>query len=327
VKLASLKEGGRDGALVVVDRALARCVRAAPVAATLQQALESWAETAPRLAGIARALEAGERGDAQAFDPRACAAPLPRGYLFADGSAYVHHMALLRKARGADMPESFWTEPLMYQGLSDGFLGPCDDIALEDESWGLDFEGELAVILDDVPQAVTAEAAGAHIRLVMLVNDVSLRALIPGELRKGFGFFHSKPASGFSPVAVTPDELGPAWDGARLRLPLRCRVNGVEIGRPNAGRDMTFDFPRLIAHAARTRKLSAGSIIGSGTVSNTDPSVGSACLAEVRAIEALDGGAPRTPFLKFGDLVQIEMEDENSISIFGKIEQKVISYP
>ncbi len=327
MKLASFKDGGRDGALVVVDRAMTRCVPAAPAAATLQQALESWAETAPKLAEIARALEAGERGDAQAFDTRACAAPLPRCHLFADGSAYVHHMELVRKARGAVMPESFWSEPLMYQGLSDGFLGPHDDIAVEDESWDIDFEGELAAIVDDVPQAVTAEDARGHIKLIVLLNDVSLRALIPGELAKGFGFFHAKPASGFSPVAVTPDELGPAWDGGRLHLPLLTCVNGEEIGRPNAGRDMTFDFPRLIAHAARTRRLSAGSIIGSGTVSNRDRAVGSACLAEARAIETLDHGAPRTPFLRYGDLVQIEMVDENAISIFGQIEQKVVRYP
>jgi len=323
VKLATLKEGGRDGTLVVVDRALARCVPAAPVAATLQQALEAWPETAPKLAEIADALEAGQIADIRPFDTHACAAPLPRSYQFADGSAYVHHMELMRKARGADMPESFWTEPLMYQGLSDGFLGPHDDIAVEDETWGIDFEGELAVVVDDVPCSTTAEAARAHIKLIMLLNDVSLRGLIPSELGKGFGFFHAKPASSFSPVAVTPDELGPAWDGGRLHLPLYCRVNGELIGRPNAGRDMTFDFPRLIAHAARTRRLSAGSIIGSGTVSNTDRDVGSACLAEVRMIETLDHGAPRTPFLSFGDLVHIEMEDKNAVSIFGKIEQKI----
>jgi len=327
VKLATLKEGGRDGILVVADRALARCVRAAPVAATLLGALETWDRTAPKLADIARALEAGERDDARPFDPTACAAPLPRSFLFADGSAYVHHMELVRKARGAGMPESFWTEPLMYQGLSDGFLGPCDDIEVEDESWGIDFEGELAAIVDDVPKAISAEAAGAHVKLIMLLNDVSLRALIPGELGKGFGFFHSKPASSCSPAAVTPGELGSAWDGGRLHLPLRATVNGETIGRPNAGRDMTFDFGQLIAHAARTRRLSAGSIIGSGTVSNIGRDAGSACLAEVRSIETLDHGAPRTPFLKFGDVVEIEMEDENSLSIFGKIEQKVVPNP
>ncbi len=324
MKLASLKEGGRDGALVVVDRALARCVEAAPVAATLQAALETWPEAAPKLAEIADALEAGKVAAARPFDAGACAAPLPRSYQFADGSAYVHHMELVRKARGADMPESFWSDPLMYQGLSDSFLGPRDDIAVEDESWGIDFEGEIAVILDDVPMATPAEAAGAHIKLVMLLNDVSLRGLIPSELGKGFGFFHSKPASSFSPVAVTPDELGSAWDGGRLHLPLVCRINGDLIGRPNAGRDMTFDFPQLIAHAARTRRLSAGTIIGSGTVSNTDRTVGSACLAEVRSIETLDHGAPRTPFLSFGDVVNIEMEDDSGATMFGAIEQKVV---
>ncbi len=327
MKLASLKDGGRDGALVVVDRALARCVSAAPVAATLQEALETWDETAPKLADIARTLEAGERGDAMLFDAQACAAPLPRSHLFADGSAYVHHMKLLRQARGAGMPDSFWTEPLMYQGLSGGFLGPRDGIALQDETWGLDLEGELAVVLDDVPQGIAAEAAGAHIKLVMLLNDISLRALIPDEMRKGFGFFHSKPASSFAPVAVTPGGLGAAWDGGRLHLPLHCGVNGETIGRPKAGEGMVFDFGRLIAHAARTRSLPAGSIIGSGTVSNDDPDVGSACLAEVRAIETLDHGEARTPYLRYGDVVRIEVLDENGMTVFGRIEQKIIRFP
>ena len=324
MKLASLKEGGRDGTLVVVDRALTRCVRAGARAPSLQAALESWDETGPRLAALARDLEAGACRDAEPFDPAACAAPLPRAYQFADGSAYVHHMELVRKARGAEMPESFWSDPLMYQGLSDGFLGPRDDIAAEDESWDIDFEGEIAVVVDEVPKAVTPEAAGGHIKLLMLLNDVSLRGLIPGELAKGFGFFHSKPASSFSPVAVTPDELSPAWDGARLHRPLSCHVNGALIGAPHAGRDMTFDFPQLIAHAARTRRLAAGTIVGSGTVSNTDAAAGSACLAEVRMIETLEAGAPRTPFLRFGDTVRIEMVDAAGASIFGAIEQTVV---
>ncbi len=327
MKLASLKEGGRDGTLIVVDRALSRFVRAAPVVASLREALESWDRIGPKLAEIAAALEAGERRDTAVFEPAACAAPLPRSYQFADGSAYVHHMELVRKARGADMPESFWTDPLMYQGLSDGFLGPCDDIEVETESWDIDFEGELAVVVDDVPQAISAEAAGAHIKLVMLLNDVSLRGLIPAELSKGFGFFHSKPTSAFSPVAVTPDELGTAWDGARLHLPLTCRINGTLIGNPNAGQDMTFDFPQLIAHAARTRRLSAGTIVGSGTVSNTGRTAGSACLAEVRMIETLDHGAPRTPFLSFGDKVHLEMCDAAGASVFGAIEQTVVPCP
>ena len=324
MKLASLKEGGRDGTLIAVDRALRRFVRAAPIARSLQAALESWDETAPRLAALARALEAGECPDAEPFEPAACAAPLPRAYQFADGSAYVNHMELVRRARGADMPERFWHEPLIYQGLSDGFLGPRDDIAVEDETWGIDFEGEIAVVVDEVPMGLAPEAAGAHIKLVMLLNDVSLRGLIPGELAKGFGFFQSKPASGFSPVAVTPEGLGPAWDGARLHLPLSCRVNGALVGQPHAGRDMTFDFPRLIAHAARTRRLSAGTVIGSGTVSNTERAAGSACLAEVRTIETLEEGAPRTPFLRFGDRVRIDMLDAAGASVFGAIEQKVV---
>lgn len=323
MKLASLKDGGRDGTLIVVDRALTRFVRAAPVAKTLQAALDTWSEAAPRLAALAYDLEAGRCDGAAPFDPAACAAPLPRAYQFADGSAYVHHIELVRRARGAEMPESFWSEPLMYQGLSDSFLGPCEDIAVEDDSWGIDFEAELAVVVDDVPKATPAEAAGGHVKLVMLLNDVSLRGLVTGELAKGFGFFHAKPASSFSPVAVTPDELGPAWDGTRLRLPLFCRVNDTLIGQPNAGSDMTFDFPRLIAHAARTRRLSAGTIVGSGTVSNLDRAAGSACLAEVRMIETLDDGAPRTPFLRFGDTVRIDMVDADGLSIFGAIEQKV----
>ena len=324
MKLATLKEGGRDGTLVVVDRDMTRCVGAAPAAATLQAALESWDETVPRLAEISRDLEAGRCRDAAAFDPANCAAPLPRAYQFADGSAYVHHMELVRKARGAKMPDSFWTDPLMYQGLSDSYLGPRDGIAVADEGWGIDFEGELAVVVGDVPKATPAEEAGQYIRLAMLLNDVSLRGLIPGELGKGFGFFHSKPASSFSPVAVTPDALGPAWDGARLHLPLECQVNGETIGRPNAGRDMTFDFPQLIAHAARTRRLTAGTIVGSGTVSNDDPEAGSACLAEVRMIETLEQGAPRTSFLHFGDKVRIDMKDAAGASVFGAIEQTVV---
>ena len=327
MKLASLKAGGRDGILVVVDRALRRCVAAGEVAPTLQAALDRWAEAAPRLRDLAAALEAGNRPDAMAFDPLACAAPLPRAYQFADASAYVTHVELVRKARGAEMPESFWTDPLIYQGLSDGFLGPRDDIAVRDESWDIDFEAEVAVILDDVPMGLAPAAAGGHIALLALLNDVSLRALAPGELAKGFGFFQSKPASALSPVAVTPDELGSAWDGGKVHLPLVSHVNEHLVGRPNAGIDMTFDFPRLIAHAARTRRLGAGTVLGSGTVSNANRRAGSSCLAEARMIEAMADDAPRTPFLRFGDRVRIEMCDRDGASIFGAIDQRVIRAP
>lgn len=324
MKLASLKDGGRDGTLVVVDSALKNCVRVPDIAGTLQAAIEEWELAAPALDQVAQALEAGNAARAEPFDPAACASPLPRAYQFADGSAYVTHVELVRKARGAEMPPSFWTDPLMYQGLSDSFLGPCEDIPLADEDWGLDFEAEVAVITDDVPMGVSREAAGRHIKLVTLVNDLSLRNLIPGEQAKGFGFFHGKPASAFSPVAVTPDALGDAWDGAKLSLPLLSRVNGKTIGRPNAGVDMIFDFPALIAHASKTRRLSAGTIIGSGTVANRDRAAGSSCLAEVRVIETLETGAARTPFLRFGDRVRIEMQDAAGRSIFGAIDQRVV---
>lgn len=325
MKLATLKRGGRDGTLVLVDRALESFVPAGDIAPTLQSALDRWDQVAPRLQEMAERLEAGEVETA-AFDPVDCAAPLPRAYQFADGSAYVVHVELVRKARGAEMPPSFWTDPLMYQGSSDGFLGPRDDIAVADEAWGIDFEAEVAVILDDVPMGVTPADASDHIKLVTLLNDVSLRTLIPNELAKGFGFFHSKPASAFAPVAVTPDELGSAWDGARLALPMISQVNDREVGRPNAGVDLTFDFPALIAHAAKTRALAAGTIVGSGTVANRDPAVGSSCLAELRMRETLDKGAPETPFLKFGDRVRIEMRGAQGCSIFGEIDQQVVRY-
>ena len=324
MKLASLKAGGRDGTLVVVDRALTRCLPVPEVAPHLQAALENWDKCTPALAAAASVLDAGGTAAARPFDPTECASPLPRAYQFLDGSAYVTHVELVRKARGAELPESFWRDPLMYQGLSDGFLGPRDDIAVADTDWGIDFEAEVAVVLDDVPLGVTPARAGAHIKLVMLVNDVSLRGLVPAELAKGFGFLHSKPASAFAPLAVTPEELGDAWDGGKLHLPLISRLNGREIGRPNAGVDMTFDFPTLIAHAAKTRALAAGTIIGSGTVSNKDRTSGSSCLAEVRMIETIEDGAPKTPFLKFGDTVQIEMLDAAGATIFGAIEQEVV---
>jgi fumarylacetoacetate (FAA) hydrolase len=326
MKLASLRDG-RDGVLVVVDKTLSRCVRVPEIAGQMQMALEKWPQAAPALTRIAKALESGERSDAEPFDADACAAPLPRAYQFADGSAYVTHVELVRKARGAEMPESFWTDPLMYQGLSDHFLGPREPILTADEAWGIDFEAEVAVIVDDVPMGISAARAGGHIKLVTLLNDVSLRGLIPAELGKGFGFFHSKPTSALAPVAVTPDELGDAWDGGKVHLPLVSHLNGRLIGRPNAGVDMTFDFPRLIAHAAKTRRLGAGTIVGSGTVSNTDRSAGSSCLAEVRMLETLAKGAPETPFLRFGDRVRIEMLDAKGASIFGAIEQEVVRAP
>jgi len=324
MKLASLRNGGRDGALVVVDKTLAHCVRVPETTGHMQAALEKWERVAPTLDRVARSLDAGERQDAEPFDHTACAAPLPRAYQFADGSAYVTHVELVRKARGAEMPESFWTDPLMYQGLSDHFLGPREAIAAADEAWGIDFEAEIAVIVDDVPMGTTAAQASGHIKLVTLLNDVSLRGLVPAELGKGFGFFHSKPASALAPVAVTPDELGDAWDGGKVCLPLISHLNGRLIGKPDAGVDMTFDFRQLIAHAAKTRRLGAGTIIGSGTVSNADRSAGSSCLAEVRMLETLGAGAPTTPFLRFGDRVRIEMLDAHGCSIFGAIEQEVV---
>lgn len=319
MKLASLK-GGRDGRLIVVSRDLTRAVEAAAIAPTLQAALDDWDAAAPKLAALSDALNRGEAADAFAFDPKACAAPLPRAYQWADGSAYVAHVELVRKARGAEMPASFWTDPLMYQGGSDGFLGPCDDIIAADEAWGIDLEGEVAVITGDVPYGGGGEN---DIRLVMLCNDVSLRNLIPAELAKGFGFFQSKPASSFSPVAVTPDELDGAWRDGRLHRCLLIEVNGERFGAPDAGTDMVFNFSQLIAHAARTRSLGAGTIIGSGTVSNRDRAAGSACIAERRMLEQIETGNAHTPYLKFGDHVRIEMTDDHGRSIFGAIDQHV----
>jgi fumarylacetoacetate (FAA) hydrolase len=325
MKLASLKQG-RDGKLILVARDLARGVAVSDIAPTLQAALDSWAETAPRLQQRAAALESCEAAGSFPFDPALCAAPLPRAYQWADASAYVVHVELVRKARGADMPESFWTDPLIYQGGSDNFLGAADPIALADPSWGIDFEAEIAIVTGDVPMGVSAEVARNHIKLVMLANDVSLRNLIPAELAKGFGFFQGKPSTSFSPVAVTPDELGSAWNGGSIDLPLITTLNGSLFGRPNAREGMVFDFPQLIAHAAKTRPLGAGTIIGSGTVANKDRSVGSSCIAERRAIETIEHGAPRTPYLDFGDRVRIEMLDAQGRSIFGAIDQTVERY-
>src|SRR5579871_6018856 len=322
MKLASLK-GGRDGSLVVVSRDLKRLIAVPAIATTLQAALDNWQDTAPQLQRVYDELN---RQGGEALDTARLHSPLPRAFQWADGSAYVTHVELVRKARGAEMPPSFWTDPLMYQGGSDSFVGPADPILAADEAWGIDFEGEVAVITDDVPMGTDASHAGRHIKLLMLVNDVSLRNLIPAELAKNFGFFQSKPASAFSPVAVTPDELGEAWSDGKVHLPLLVHLNGRWFGAPNAGEDMTFSFPQLIAHAARTRVLGAGSVIGSGTVSNKDASRGSCCIAERRTLEQLDSGSPKTPFMKFGDRVRIEMFDAKSVSLFGAIDQKVQPY-
>ncbi len=333
MKLGSLKAGGRDGTLVVIRRDLKKMVEAAEIAPTLQAALDNWAECEARLRQLSDAVNTGTAEGLVDYDPAVMASPLPRAYQWADGSAYVNHVELVRKARNAPMPESFWTDPLMYQGGSDSFLGPNDPIIMGDEAWGIDFEGEIAVATDDVAMGADREAAAESIRLIMLVNDVSLRGLIPGELSKGFGFFHAKPSSAFSPVAVTPDELGTAWDGAKLHLPLLSWLNDAPFGKPDAGQDMTFDFPTLISHAAKTRPLGAGTIIGSGTVSNKqdtehgsaikDGGVGYSCLAELRMIETISTGAPKTEFMKFGDRVRIEMHDAAGQSIFGAIDQMV----
>ena len=326
MKLASLKRGGRDGTLVVVSRDLKRCVAVPEIATTLQSALDRWPRTESALREIAARLQEGGVANAGPFDPTLASAPLPRAYQWLDGSAYLYHAELVRRARKAEMPASLYSDPLMYQGASDSFIGPTDDILAGDEAWGIDFESEVAVVLDDVPMGVSAAQAAARIKLVLLVNDVSLRNLIPPELAKGFGFLHGKPATAFSPVAVTPDELGGAWDGRTVHLPLRSHVNGSLFGEPNAGRDMNFDFPALIAHAAKTRELETGTILGSGTVSNRAPGVGSSCIAERRMIETIETGAPVTPFLKFGDRVRIEMLDDQGRSIFGAIDQRVVRY-
>ena len=326
MKLASLKEGGRDGTLIVVDRALKHGVRAGGIAPTLQKAIEDWTTIAPKLRDLADMLRDGKAPGAFELDPASLAAPLPRAYQWADGSAYVVHVELVRKARGVEMPPSFWTDPLMYQGGSDSFVGCRDEIELADEAWGIDFEGEIGVITDDVPMGISAEAARKHIMLVTILNDVSLRNVIVTELAKGFGFFHGKPATAFAPVAVTPDELGDAWDGARLGLPLISTFNGKEFGHPNAATDLTFDFGQLIAHAARTRYLEAGTVVGSGTVANRDAAVGCSCIAERRVRETIDSGKPVTPFMKFGDHIRIEMFGRDGQSIFGAIDQKVVKY-
>jgi fumarylacetoacetate (FAA) hydrolase len=326
MKLATLKDGTRDGQLAVVSRDLKTAVLADGIAPTLQRALDDWHFIAPQLENLYGELNSGRALRAFDFDARQCMAPLPRAYQWADGSAYVNHVELVRKARKAEMPATFWTDPLMYQGGADDFIGPTDDILLASEEWGIDFEGEVAVVTDDVPQGATAADAAAHIKLLMLVNDVSLRNLIPAELAKGFGFLQSKPASSFSPVAVTPDELGSAWHDGKVHLPLRVTWNGALVGQPDAGVDMVFDFPQLIAHLTKTRNARAGSIIGSGTVSNKDSGKGYSCIAEKRCLETIADGEAKTPFMKFGDSIRIEMQDANGRSVFGAIDQRVVQY-
>ncbi|TVO73494.1 fumarylacetoacetate hydrolase family protein [Sedimenticola selenatireducens] len=335
MKLASLKQG-RDGALILVSRDLKRAVSAGDIAATLQAALDDWARSQPKLQARYEQINAGTVEGAFDLEMDKLASPLPRAYQWADGSAYVNHVELVRKARGAEIPESFWHDPLMYQGGSDSFLGPREPIKMADTAWGIDFEGEVAVVTDDVPMGCSTEQAADSIRLLMLVNDISLRGLIPAELAKGFGFFQSKPSSAFSPVAITPDELGDSWQDGRVKLPLLMDYNNKPFGKANAGVDMTFNFPQLIAHAAKSRPLGAGAIIGSGTVSNkqntewgsaiADGGVGYSCIAEVRMIETINSGKPETPFMGYGDTIRIRMEDSEGNNIFGDIDQVVEPY-
>ncbi|HEX7341439.1 MAG TPA: fumarylacetoacetate hydrolase family protein [Rhodanobacteraceae bacterium] len=326
MKLASLKAGGRDGTLIVVSRDLARAVKATDIAATLQAALEDWSNTAPRLNALSEQLNAGSADGAFELDVTALAAPLPRAYEFVDGSAYLPHVERVRRARGAVVPETFYTDPLMYQGTSAGFLGPRDDVVVPSEDYGIDLEAEVVVVTDDVPMAVTPAEAAGHIQLIGLINDVSLRGLIPAELAKGFGFLQSKPRSALSPVFVTPDELGDIWHGEKLHLPMRTWLNGQWLGEAHCGEDMQFSFAQLVAHAAKTRPLAAGAIVGSGTIANQDTSLGASCLAEQRTVEKLRDGEPKTPFLKYGDSIRIEITDAQGHSIFGAIEQTIAPY-
>lgn len=325
MKLATLHSNlSRDGALCVVNTNLTMAIHVPQIAPTLQVALENWDEVSPQLQRIYSQLNANQLNNAFEFDAAKWASPLPRAYQWLDGSAYVNHVELVRKARGAEMPANFWTDPLMYQGGSDAFVGPCDPIVVADEAYGIDFEAEVAIITDDVSMGIKPEHAGTHIRLLMLVNDVSLRNLIPDEIAKGFGFLQSKPASSFAPVAVTPDELTPYWNDDRLHLHLSSYLNGQLFGQPDAGIDMTFSFAELIAHAAKTRTLCAGTIIGSGTISNIDRSRGSSCIAEKRMLEILSDGKPSTSFMRFGDNIRIEMKDDKGLSVFGAIDQQVV---
>jgi len=323
MKLATLKDGSRDGQLAVVSRDLSQAHYATGIAGTLQRLLDDWNFISPQLEDLYATLNDGKARHAFAFEARQCMAPLPRACQWVDGSAYLNHVALVRKARGAEVPASFYEDPLMYQGGSDDFLGPTDDAVFASTEWGIDFEAEIAVVTGDVDIGTPAEGALESIRLLMLVNDWSLRSLIPGELAKGFGFLQSKPATAFGPVAVTPDELGGAWQGGRVHLALESRWNGQRAGLTDAGPEMNFHFGQLIAHVAKTRRLRAGSIVGSGTVSNQDWSHGVSCIAERRAIETIEHGAPRTDFMQFGDTICIEMLGRDGLSLFGAIDQRV----
>ncbi|ABM00425.1 fumarylacetoacetate hydrolase family protein [Shewanella amazonensis] len=326
MKLATYNNGRRDGQLMLVSRDLTKAVAVPAIAHTMQQLLDAWALLSPQLTELYDALNAGQLENTVDFDETKCLSPFPRAFQWADGSAYVNHVELVRKARGAEMPDTFWTDPLFYQGGSDSFIPPRSNIEMGSEDWGIDFESEIAVVTDDVPMGISAENAASHIKLLMLVNDVSLRNLIPAELAKGFGFFQSKPSSSFSPVAVTPDELGDKWQDSKVHLPLITHLNGELFGKPNAGVDMTFNFSQLVAHVTKTRPLGAGAIIGSGTISNYDRSAGSSCLAEKRMLEVIADGKASTPFMRFGDRVRIEMLDDAGNSIFGAIDQQVVEY-
>jgi len=327
MKLGTLKDGTRDGTLVVVARDLKTAVKAGGIAPTLQAALDNWQAKAPALATLYSGLNAGRvQVGAFALDPAKMAAPLPRAYQWVDGSAYLVHAERVRRSRGAELPQSAYEDPLMYQGSSDTMLGPRDDVAMGDEAWGIDFEGEIVAVTGDVPMGASEAQCAEHIRLLTIVNDVSLRGLIPAELAKGFGFLHGKPSTAFAPVMATPEELGPAWRGGTIHRPLVSTLNGKVVGRPDAGSDMQFSLPRLIAHAAKTRALSAGTVVGSGTVANRDEVLGCSCIAEIRAIETIKHGKPQTPFMRFGDTIRIDMQDEAGASIFGAIEQKVVKY-
>jgi len=323
MKLATYKDGSRDGQLVVVSRDLSTAHYASGIATRLQQVLDDWNFLSPQLEDLFLTLNHGKARHAFPFEPGRCMAPLPRAYQWADGSAFINHVELVRRARGAELPESFYTDPLMYQGGSDDLLGPTDDIVCASEAFGIDFEAEVAVVTGDVPMGTAADAALEGIRLLMLANDVSLRNLIPAELAKGFGFFQSKPATAFGPVAVTPDELGGAWKGGRVHLSLESAWNGRRVGLCDAGAEMTFHFGQLIAHICKTRNVRAGSIVGSGTVSNKDWSRGYSCIAEKRAIETIESGAPKTEFMRYGDTIRIEMKGADGQSVFGAIDQKV----
>jgi len=331
MKLATYKDGSRDGQLVVVSRDLATAHYATGIAGRLQQALDDWGFVSPQLQDLSETLNQGKTRHAFPFEPQRCMAPLPRAYQWADGSAFINHVELVRRARNSEVPETFYTDPLMYQGGSDDFLGPCDDVVVPSEEYGIDFEAEVAVVTGDIPMQATPDQALEGIRLVMLANDVSLRNLIPAELAKGFGFLQSKPATAFSPVAVTLDELGDAWQGGRLHLTLQSAWNGRKVGMCEAGPEMTFHFGQLIAHICKTRNVRAGSIVGSGTVSNKGVEKdgrmewpkGYSCIAEKRAIETIQDGKPSTDFMKFGDTIRIEMKGKDGQSLFGAIEQKI----